>query len=179
MRLFISVSFDDDVKDSLYKHMCLLTKECDEGVFTKRENIHLTLVFIGETNQIGSIVETMDALDFEEFRIALSDDGNFKRSGGDIYWLGIEKSPELVRLQKILYRSLVRSGVISEKNDFRPHLTVSRETVVGRDAVPDALYTGTIPVRRISLVKAEDVRGEGPVYTEVYAKDLRPAKDLF
>lgn len=171
MKLFISISFDALSKETLYNHMKLLFEKCESGSFTKKENIHLTLAYIGETTQIGAIVETLDEIELQEFEIGLSEGGAFKRSGGDIYWLGIEKTPELIRLQKLVYRNLFRKGVIRDKNDFKPHLTVSRDTVIDKDAVPSADIDIKIPVKRVSLMKCETTR-EGNVYTEVYAKEL-------
>lgn len=171
MKLLISINFEEESKNILYNHMQLLTRSCDKGVFTKKDNIHLSLVYVGETTQIGAVVETMDAIDAEQFEITLSDNGKFRRSGGEVYWVGIEKSPELVRLQKILYRSLVRKGVMKEKNEFKPHLTVSRETVIAKDKIPEADFSTVIPVKRVSLMKCEPTR-DGITYTEVYAKEL-------
>ncbi len=171
MKLFISINFDEPSKEMLYEHMKLLFEKCESGCFTKKDNIHLTLAYIGETTQIGAVVEIMDAIDSKAFEITLADGGAFKRSGGDIYWLAVEKSPELVRLQKLLYRNLFRKGVIKEKNEFKPHLTVSRDTVADKGAIPEVSFSPVIPVRRISLMKCECTR-EGSVYTEVYAKNL-------
>lgn len=171
MKLFISISFDEQSKETLHNHMKLLFEKCDSGSFTKKENIHLTLVYIGETTQIGAVVEILDEIEAQEFQLELSSGGAFKRSGGDIYWLGIEKTPELVRLQKLMYRNLFRKGVIREKNDFKPHLTVSRDTVIDKVSVPTSDIELKIPVKRISLMKCETGR-EGNIYTEVYAKEL-------
>ena len=171
MKLFISINFDDESKEKLYRHMSLFSEKCESGVFMKKENIHLTLVFIGETTQIGAVVETMDAIDAEPFTISLADEGRFKRSGGDIYWVGIDKSPELVRLQKIIYRSLIRHGVLTDKNDFKPHLTVSRDTVIDKSEVPTVAFTDLLSIKRISLMKCESGR-DGVFYTEVYAREL-------
>lgn len=173
MRLLISINFDDNTKIKLHNHMRNLTEMCDKGVFTKKDNIHLSLVYIGETTQIGAVVETMDAIDSEQFDICLSERGRFKRSGGEVYWCGIEKSHELTRLQKILYRSLVRRGVMKEKNDFKPHLTVSRDTVISKDRIPEIDFGDKLTVRRVSLMKCESTR-DGMSYTEVYAKELPP-----
>ncbi len=177
MKLLISINFEEESKQILYDHMKLLTRNCDKGTFTKKDNIHLSLVYIGETTRIGAVVETMDAIDAERFEISLSDNGKFRRSGGEVYWVGIEESTELIKLQKILYRSLVRKGVIKEKNDFKPHLTVSRDTVVAKEMVPETDFTATIPVKRISLMKCEPSPLRDRVfYTEVYAKELRQPK---
>ena len=151
--------------------MKFLFERCESGSFTKKDNIHLTLAYIGETTQIGAVVDIMDKIDLKTFEVGLADGGAFKRSGGDIYWLGIDKNPELVRLQKMIYRSLFRKGVIKEKNEFKPHLTVSRDTIVDKNTIPKIDFNPVIHVKRISLMKCENTR-EGAVYTEVYAKDL-------
>ena len=178
MKLLISINFDDDTKIKLHNHMRNLTEACEGGIYTKKDNIHLSLVYVGETTQIGAVVETMDAIDSEQFDITLSEGGRFKRSGGEVYWCGIEKSPELVRLQKILYRSLVRRGVMKEKNDFKPHLTVSRDTIIARDSIPKADFFEKLTVKRVSLMKCESTR-DGMSYTEVYAKELPPKEFEF
>jgi len=175
MKLLIAVNFDEDTKVSLHDHMKKLTDKCEKGTFTKKDNIHLSLVYIGETTQIGAVVETLDTIDSAQFEVSLSENGRFRRSGGEVYWVGIEKTPELVRLQKILYRSLVRQGVMKEKNDFKPHLTVSRDVAIANDMIPDAKFTEKLPVKRISLMKCEQGR-DGMSYTEVYAKDLPVAE---
>lgn len=177
MRLLISINFEEEAKSILHEHMKLLTQKCDKGNFTPRDNIHLSLVYVGETTQIGSVVETMDSIDAEWFDITLADKGSFKRSGGEVYWVGIDKSPELVRLQKILYRTLVRKGVLKEKNEFKPHLTVSRDTVIAKENIPDTDFDKVITVKRVSLMKCEATR-DGITYTEVYAKDLYEPKNL-
>lgn len=173
MKLLISIIFDDKSKEQLFRHMQLLTEKCESGVFTKKENIHLTLVYVGETNQIGAIVETMDAIQTEPFEISLADGGNFRRSGGDIYWVGVEKTTELSKLQKMLYRSLVRHGVKTEKNDFKPHLTVSRETVIDKAEVPQTSFSSSLAIDRISLMKCESSKDGVVTYTELYAKELK------
>lgn len=172
MKLLISINFDEETKLKLYSHMKNLTDNCERGYYTKKDNIHLSLVYVGETTNIGAVVETIDAIDAEQFRISLADSGKFRRSGGEIYWIGVEKSPALIKLQKILYRSLIRKGVINEKNEFKPHLTVSRDTVISSKKIPEISFTERITVKRVSLMKCEQVR-DGVSYTEVYAKDLQ------
>ena len=171
MKLLIAIKFDDETKNKLHDHMMTFVEKCEKGSFTKKDSVHLSLVYVGETTQIGAVVETMDAIDSAQFEISLADNGKFRRSGGEVYWVGIEKSPELVRLQKILYRSLVRKGVMKEKNDFKPHLTVSRDTVIAKEMIPEANFREKIAVKRVSLMKCEQAR-DGISYTEVYAKDL-------
>lgn len=180
MRLFISVNFDDETKDALCAHIDKLRSVSERGNFTKRDNLHLTLVFIGETTQIGAIVDTIDSIDMEEFSICLDGTGKFKRSGGDIFWVGVEKNQSLTILHKLLYRSLVRKGISLDKNDFKPHLTLGREVVlkdgISLNDLGEFTYEKPIDIRSVSLMKSERGR-DGLVYTEIYAKALTPIEE--
>ena len=178
MNLLIAINFEEQEKNILFDHMHTFVQECEKGVFTKKENIHLSLVYVGETTRIGNIVEVIDSVDVTEFSIALADKGKFRRSGGEVYWLGIEKNHDLMKLQKILYRSLSRKGIISGKNDFKPHFTVSRDTVISEENVPDSNFTMKLQVKSISLMKRENTR-DGSIYTEMYAKNLKKPSLLF
>lgn len=146
-------------------------EKCDSGIFTKRENIHVTLAYIDESTNVGAVVKIIEDMDESQFDISLSSFGEFKRSGSDIYWIGIEKSNELSRLQKVICRKLSGEGVMTD-NDSKLHLTVSRDTVIDKDAIPKVPFNKKIPIKRISLMKYECTRN-GSAYTEVYAKELR------
>ena len=171
MKLLVTLNFDEEGQSILYQHMLNFFEKCESGIFTKRENIHITLAYIDESTNVGSVVKIIEDMDESQFDIKLSDSGEFRRSGSDIYWIGIEKSNELARLQKVICRKLSGEGVMTD-NDSKLHLTVSRDTVVDKDAIPKASFDRKIPVKRISLMKYECTRS-GSVYTEVYAKELR------
>jgi 2'-5' RNA ligase len=92
MRLFVAVNFEDPIKDKLYEIVQNLKKYSKRGNFTRRENLHLTIVFIGQTNRLNDIKQIIDKIQAKSFDISISGFGRFKRYGGDIYWMGIEKN---------------------------------------------------------------------------------------
>ena len=55
MRLFIAINFNDYIKNELCSVMENLKKYTLRGRFTSRENLHLTIVFIGETNKVEAV----------------------------------------------------------------------------------------------------------------------------
>lgn len=176
MRLFISVNFDEETKDALCRHIEALRGIADSGNFTRRSNLHLTLAFIGEALQIGGIVDTIDSINMDRFQLKLAGTGKFKRSGGDIYWVGVEKNPQLILLHKLLTRSLARKGIVLDKNEFKPHLTLGREVVLSEYADTSVLdgikYDKPVSVDRVSLMKSERINGV-LTYTEIYSKELK------
>lgn len=60
MRLFIAIDFEDKIKDFLQQTVLELHTLGIAGNFTRQDNFHLTLNFIGETREISAIKEIMD-----------------------------------------------------------------------------------------------------------------------
>lgn len=48
MRLFIAINLSDAMKDALINTQCEMYDRGVRGNYTKEENLHLTLAFIGE-----------------------------------------------------------------------------------------------------------------------------------
>lgn len=176
MRLFVAVNFDERVKDTLCDTIRGFKEQTKSGVFTRRENLHLTLVFIGETQNIKSAVSAMDKISHEPFEICLSGIGRFRRSGGDIYWAGIRESPMLFALQKSLHDNLAKNGFKLEDRKFSPHITLGRQ-VTPADIPPalddfnEVLSHVRIPVGEIHLMKSERINGI-LTYSSIYTRRL-------
>ena len=51
MRLFVALQLEDRVKDALIQFIDSVRPHTQEGRFSHRENLHLTLSFIGETGK--------------------------------------------------------------------------------------------------------------------------------
>ncbi len=148
-----------------------------QGNFTRRENLHLTLAFLGEIPPAGveNIKQAMDKVSAGQFSLVISHLGQFKRNGGDIYWLGIEKNTSLLNLHTQLSRELRGAGFKLEERGFKPHLTLGRQIILS-PAFDQAEFSRKIPplsqeVDRISLMKSERIAGK-LTYTEIYSKDL-------
>ncbi len=177
MRLFIAINFNEEIKDHLTSAIRELKKASSGGNFTHRENLHLTLVFLGELNpdKVGEIKSAMNRVSGEPFRLSFSGFGRFKRRGGDIHWAGVEKNHELIAIQKQLTLELETSGFAPEDREYSPHMTLGREV---RLSDPSADIYGELAaehkemkVTRISLMKSERVNGK-LTYTEIYGRDF-------
>lgn len=53
MRLFVALQLEDRVKDALIQFIDSVRPHTQEGRFSHRENLHLTLSFIGETGKVA------------------------------------------------------------------------------------------------------------------------------
>ena len=179
MRLFIAVNFQDEIKDSLCDCIDRLKKVSVQGNFTRRENLHLTLAFLGETDRVPSARRAMDAAQGQPFELSFGDFGRFYRRGGDIYWIGVKPNSALTALQKSLCAELRREGFSLEAREFKPHLTLGREVLPApdfdREAFRRAIPSMHMMVEKISLMKSERLNGR-LTYTEIYAKQLGNSK---
>ncbi|WMJ23872.1 RNA 2',3'-cyclic phosphodiesterase [Paludicola sp. MB14-C6] len=175
MRLFIAIQFTEEIKDSLIDTITKLKRHTKQGKFTFKDNLHLTLAFIGETAKVSAIQQAMNAVNVNDFTLKMSGIGKFKRDGGDIYWIGINKNQDLVGLQKQLCQELIDRGFALENREYKPHLTIGREVVVLDDfnvkEFETTISSMQMNVNKISLMKSERIYGK-LVYTEIYAKEL-------
>lgn len=175
MRLFTAITFEQDIKDSLYEVINLLRPLTVKGSFTLKENLHLTLNFIGETSDLESVKLAMERAvsntDLDILNISISGFGRFKSREGDICWLGVQKDEHLLRLQRELSDQLNATGLELEKRDYTPHLTLARrvsfEKTFNEDEFMRRLPRLQQKVKKVSLMKSEHIKGR-LTYTEIY-----------
>ena len=163
MRLFIAIRFDDCIKDALIEVQSTLRANHVGGNYTKIENLHLTLAFIGEYGDPDRVLETMQTVPFEPIPIRLEGFGSF----GDLYWCGLARQDRLTAYVKRLRRALAAAGIPFDRKCFSPHITLLRKASFDRMpgiTVPSASMTADA----VSLMRSE--RGKsGMIYTELGA----------
>jgi len=159
MRLFIAINFTDETKTKLLKVIDSLKAISRKGNFTKRENLHLTLVFLGECppQKVSAIKQVIESVSFTPFTICFDIIGKFTRDGGDIYWIGVQRNDILQSLQKDLNDRLLGKGFEIERREYKPHITLGREVVVG--SAPLQVEPFTQEVSGIDLMKSDRVNG--------------------
>ncbi len=166
MRLFIAALLEDGVKDALAEMQASLRAQRVGGNYTKTENLHLTLAFIGEYGDPDRVLDVMRTVPAAPFRIRLEGFGCF----GDLYWCGLGGADALTAYVRRLRRALAEAGIPFDRKRFSPHITLLRRASFSRlpaVSVPDA----AMEVRRISLMRS-DRGGSGMIYTELGAVAL-------
>jgi len=167
MRLFIAINCDDETKDRLLSVQDEIKSQSTKGNFSRPENLHLTLVFLGETpeEQVPAICSAIeDAMNppVAPFTLAFSQTGCFTHSGKELWWIGAEHSdPCLSTLKKLRQRivsGLSAQGVAFDNRTFNPHITLGREI---KHNAPIAIEKQEIlfPISRVSLMRSERVGG--------------------
>lgn len=153
MRLFIAIEFDNTILSSLKIVQGNLKKCGLNGKYTREENLHLTLAFIGEYGNPDKVLAALEELDFKEFTIEIDGIGNF----GDLYWAGLKDNPYLVSLVKSLRKKLSDYEIPFDRKKFSPHITLVRkgEFTHGRACLPSFFPKMKMKVSSIALVKSE------------------------
>ena len=70
MRLFVALQLEDRVKDALIQFIDSVRPHTQEGRFSHRENLHLTLSFIGETGKVAQAKRALHRVQAEPFVIS-------------------------------------------------------------------------------------------------------------
>jgi 2'-5' RNA ligase len=194
MRLFIALNFDEEVKDALAVPQERLRSLAAGGSFSRRENLHLTLAFLGETpeSRVPAIQRILRDLavpagaGIPELNLCRAD--CFRHSGKELWWIGPDREdpglPLLLDLRKQLTEGLEREGVGYDRRAFNAHITLGREirglplarTAEWKDAAPGSLVPEgglRIALNRLSLMRSGRVNAL-LTYTELYSRDLAP-----
>ncbi|MDR1574925.1 MAG: RNA 2',3'-cyclic phosphodiesterase [Treponema sp.] len=181
MRLFIAVNFNEEIKSRLVQIRDRIGAQTLRGNFSRPENLHLTLVFLGETpaDEVPAICSIMaDAqrtLSLREFTLDFTHTGCFKRRNRELWWIAAEKTDPalgvLAELRRRLTGGLLAAGIAFDNRPFNAHITLGREIKHSSPIVlPGEKITA--PINRICLMKSEHTGGV-LVYTAIFAVDLQ------
>lgn len=136
------------------------------GNFTKPENLHLTLAFIGEYSDPDLVKEIIEGIEFAPFDVALDGMGSF----GNLWWAGIKQSDRLEVLARILRRRLAENDVPFDRKRFSPHVTLVRKPESVMPLSPndyaEIIRGAAMTVDHISLMRSDRGRN-GMIYTEL------------
>jgi len=170
MRLFIAINFDDTTKDKIQEVQSKM-KKISKGNYSKRDNLHLTLAFLGEISEdrVEDIKLAMDAISVPKMRLSFSEIGCFNH-GSELWWIGIKKNDELIKMQKNLVKSLREKGFEIESRKFVPHITIARETrIKSKDQIVLENEFTSQEIHSIDLMVSERMDGN-LVYRKIYSK---------
>ena len=144
MRLFIAIKLSGEMKKALTACMRDLKRQGVKGSFVPEENLHLTLVFIGEYDEPAYVKRVIDSIPAPRCRLSLFGSGNF----GDLLWAGVKESDELESYVKNLRVALRTAAIPFDNKKFVPHITIARRV---RTKIP---YDVHLPKVGMTVTKA-------------------------
>lgn len=126
MRLFVAIDLPDRVKDQLGK---LQTASIAGARWVSREQMHLTLFFIGETEKNVAVQEALARVQTVPFEMTLAGVGRFpagNKKPPRVLWAGVKAPAALGQLHGAVTAALSGSGFQPEDRPFSPHITLAR-----------------------------------------------------
>ncbi|SDB50825.1 2'-5' RNA ligase [Ruminococcaceae bacterium FB2012] len=161
MRLFVSVELTEQLREALGSVREQLRKSGVSGNWSPRENLHLTLAFIGEHSDPDSVLKALEKVRFRPFELRLEGIGSF----GRLWWAGLSESRELKNLSAQVRHFLAEEGIPFDRKAFSPHITLVREP--DRQRIPQVTVpAASMTVNSFSLMRSD--RGKrGMIYTEL------------
>jgi 2'-5' RNA ligase len=184
IRSFISIDLDDEkVLSQVESVMSSLLSLGGILKPVERENIHLTLKFLGNvgTTKLEEIKSALAQVTFPPFSLEIKGVGafpNLKRMS--VIWVGVEEGWSQVELiyeqtEKLLHQL----GFSRETRTFSPHITVARvKSGRKRDEIAAFLNNltdesfGTFSVERVRL-KQSVLSPSGPKYSTLFEVPAR------
>jgi RNA 2',3'-cyclic 3'-phosphodiesterase len=184
VRSFVSIDLDDErVLSQVESIMSSLSSLGGDLKPVERENIHLTLKFLGDVSatRLDEIKSALAQVTFPPFSLEIKGTGafpNLKRM--NVVWVGVGEGWSQVELifeqtEKLLHQL----GFSRETRPFSPHITVAR-VKSGRKRHEIAAFLGdltdesfgTFPVESVRL-KQSVLSSSGPKYSTLYEVPAR------
>ena len=180
MRLFTALEIDEKNRKKIAKIQEHFKGSSFKGTFVRKENFHVTLKFLGETEpeMIKRIYLAMDSAvsGIPAFSLTAGQAGYFKRRDGLIIWLGItEGSEEIWTLSSNIEEELSKTGFRNDDIPFTPHITLARRVKLRKsfDIVSEKINTDKISVSIKAVTLFESRRERGLlVYDPLYRAEL-------
>ena len=166
MRLFLALPLSADLRAHLTDAQARLRAQGVRANFSRPENLHLTLAFLGETPRARDAARVMAACRDAAFPLTVAGLGRF----GGVLWAGVRPCPPLEALAEGLQAGLRAAGFSLEARPFRAHITLARQARL--DGPLPELPPAEMLADRLLLL--ESLRRDGRlVYRTVQEKRLR------
>jgi 2'-5' RNA ligase len=186
MRLFVAVNLPSEIRDRLTAAQDRLRRAQADVSWVRAENIHVTLKFLGETEEKRlerirpALAEVARA--GTPFSMEVSAVGSFGGRIPRVVWVGVGDGAEsLIQLAGRVEAALARVAFPKERRGFTAHLTLGRvRSPRNAEALLAALQEfhaekfGTLAATQFELMQSE-LRPTGSVYTVLDRFPLGPA----
>jgi len=174
MRTFIAIELPEDVRADIFHTFEKFSNlNLIRGKFVEKENLHLTLQFLGELTieQVEKVKKSLNTIDFNSFYCEAGTIGVFPDENHvKILWVELKsKKDEIHNLHKIIEEKLVQIGIPKENQEFKTHITVARVYVIKDKKTFDEKYFNLrlgkleFKIENFSLIKSE-LTPKGPIY---------------
>ncbi len=176
MRLFIAIEISNDMRRELAGMSKSLKGLSSGGRFVPVENMHVTLHFIGESDDLAGAVSAMHEAcrDIRPFTLTLGHYGYFEKTASGNHRVSLVtvegELEELNVLHESLEAALSDNGFLRDHKRYMPHITLGRsvehDELAAGELERTPLSAGVL-VAGITLFESTRVKGK-MVYTPLH-----------
>jgi RNA 2',3'-cyclic 3'-phosphodiesterase len=162
MRLFIAIPLPPDITRALASARVALEEHGATGRFVPRENYHITLHFLGETDALKDITDAMRQAvrDIRPFVLRLREYSSFKTDGSHTGFVNVTcDSEELNRFYESLESALWERGFSKNRGRLTPHITLGRK-IEGDDGFTLPPQKAAFTANTVVLYESRSERGQ-------------------
>jgi 2'-5' RNA ligase len=178
MRLFIAIELPDEVKTPLGS----MQIQIPGSRWVPREQIHLTLAFLGEVDDtmLTRLTAELSQIRISGFCLRFTTTGCFPdRRRPRVLWVGLEPEPLLESLAILVRRAVLACNIPQEERPFSPHITLARLKFPAAREV--AAFLDYPPKQDLPLVSVQEfvlfqssLTPQGAIHTAVKVFPLVP-----
>ncbi|MDD5067084.1 MAG: RNA 2',3'-cyclic phosphodiesterase [bacterium] len=132
IRAFLALDMPEQIKEGIFDlYQPFFRKDTPFLRWTKKENLHLTIKFLGDVTeqqitQISEIVRDLKPAD-EKYEFMVHNYGMFPpEMSPKVLWIGLKENDKLDRLVHEIEDRLSLLGFEKERRKFTPHITIGR-----------------------------------------------------
>jgi len=139
MRLFIGLPLASEVLKELSGAVARLKAPHDGFGWTSPESWHITMQFLGNTDQqhFDCVLSHLADVFAAPVQVRLGELGLFDRAG--VFFVDVVPTADLVALAQKVTAATARCGFVAEKREYHPHITLARAKGEGRSKPLKAL----------------------------------------
>lgn len=153
MRLFVSIPMNHQMKHSLVELQKEMVRKGYRGNYTRRDNLHMTVAFIGDFEDPDLVLSAMERVSVPDVTLELVKLGHF----GDLYWAGTREDSKLEEYALVLRNEFREERIPFDPHPFLAHITVARRVAAPKNAAV-AVPSGHMALRHVCLM--ESSRGD-------------------
>ncbi len=174
MRLFTAIDIDDNLRNNITQVQKQLKKHNWDVKWVEKENLHITLCFIGEVekNQLGGLQKRLAQAggEIDSFQLTVEKLQILKRRVVSLSMNG--EAPQFAKLQKGIKNAVDDKGT----KTYPPHITLGRfrrgsSFSSNANNLPAFSYDAYVKVNSFALYSSS-LTPQGPIYTKMSSFSL-------
>lgn len=132
-RVYYAITFDAKTIDQLVRYTDIIKESASQRKITPAACLHMTLAFIGETEDISILRSIRQKITFKPFAFDIDHIGAFDDAkGSHLYFAATSHDEALYALQKQLTDQLKAQQIRFHDRRYLPHITLSRKTLLNQ-----------------------------------------------